>query len=244
MLIRGAEVAGQLRDVRCENGRIEALAAKLPPRPREAIVEARGGALLPGLHDHHLHLFALAAALESVVCGPPQITSADALSRVLHAAPVRAGWIRGTGYFESVARDKGILLSVTREGDGPDWLSFDRVRVHQCVTNLISNADKYSPPGSDIGIHLDSADGLLHCTVLNSGAEIPEQDLARLFERFFRGSHAERSSSGGIGLGLAIARTLAQWHQGSLNASRREGGGAAFTLQLPLRWSTAAAELV
>jgi predicted amidohydrolase YtcJ len=66
------------------------------------VVEARGAALLPGLHDHHLHLLALAAARRSVQCGPPAVTDAAALARALRAAP-GAGWLRGVGYHESVA---------------------------------------------------------------------------------------------------------------------------------------------
>lgn len=103
MLIRQAEVAGRRVDVRCENGRVRELDSALAPRAGEALLEAGGGALIPGLHDHHLHFFAFAAALESVPCGPPQVASAEALARALRAAPTRAGWIRGTGYFESVA---------------------------------------------------------------------------------------------------------------------------------------------
>jgi predicted amidohydrolase YtcJ len=103
VLIRNAEIAGRRLDVRCENGRIRALGPGLAPRAGEACLEANGGALLPGLHDHHLHFFAFAAALESVPCGPPQVGSAEALARSLRTAPVRDGWIRGTGYFESVA---------------------------------------------------------------------------------------------------------------------------------------------
>lgn len=103
MLIRGAEVAGRCLDVRCSDGRIAAIAAGLAPERGEAVIEAAGGALLPGLHDHHLHLFSLAAALDSVDCGPPQITSAAALARALAEAPRIDGWRRGTGYHESVA---------------------------------------------------------------------------------------------------------------------------------------------
>ncbi len=103
MLIRAAEIAGERLDVRCGGGRIEAIAARLAPRDGEPCLDAAGGALIPGLHDHHLHFFALAAALASIECGPPRVTNADELARALHAAPLRGGWLRGTGYFESVA---------------------------------------------------------------------------------------------------------------------------------------------
>lgn len=103
MLIRGAEVEGRIVDVRCASGRIVAIGHGLAPGRDEAVVEAAGGALIPGLHDHHLHLFALAASAHSIDCGPPRVGDADALARALRAAPVVDGWRRGTGYFESVA---------------------------------------------------------------------------------------------------------------------------------------------
>lgn len=103
MLIRRAEVEGRIVDLRCEAGRITALARDLAPRPEEPILEAAGGALIPGLHDHHLHLFSLAAALRSIDCGPPRVANAEALARALRDAPSVEGWRRGTGYFESVA---------------------------------------------------------------------------------------------------------------------------------------------
>src|SRR3546814_4228977 len=56
---------------------------RLVREPEESSIDARGGALLPGLHDHHIHLFALAAALESIACGPPAIANAAALAETL-----------------------------------------------------------------------------------------------------------------------------------------------------------------
>jgi predicted amidohydrolase YtcJ len=76
------------------------------------VVDGRGGALLPGLHDHHIHLFALAAAEGSIACGPPAVECADDLARALRAAADHArrtagaeAWLRGVGYHESVAGD-------------------------------------------------------------------------------------------------------------------------------------------
>ncbi|TXH05871.1 MAG: hydrolase [Nevskiaceae bacterium] len=108
MLIRGAEIPGhdERLDVRIEDGRIAAVARALTPRPDEALIEARGAALLPSLHDHHLHLCALAAARASVPCGPPQTMDADTLARALREASARLAegeWLRGIGYHDSVA---------------------------------------------------------------------------------------------------------------------------------------------
>lgn len=109
MLIRDAEIEGRrIADLRIEDGRIAAVGRGLERRADDTVLDAGGAALLPGLHDHHLHLVALAAAQASVPCGPPQVRTADDLARSLRAAGDAApatGWIRGVGYDESVAGD-------------------------------------------------------------------------------------------------------------------------------------------
>lgn len=109
MLIRDAELAPGLRaDLRLAQGRIAECAPHLLPGPDEPVVEARGAALLPGLHDHHLHLRALAAALASVRCGPPEVRDASGLAAALRTASAALApgeWLRGTAYHESVAGD-------------------------------------------------------------------------------------------------------------------------------------------
>lgn len=102
MLIRRAEVGAHLLDVRCRDGLIVEMAPLLTRSMDEAVVDARGGVLLPGLHDHHMHLFALAAASLSVRCGPPAVVDRPTLQAALLTAP-GVGWIRGVGYHESVA---------------------------------------------------------------------------------------------------------------------------------------------
>ncbi|MQY26424.1 amidohydrolase family protein [Nocardia aurantia] len=107
LLIRDAEVSGARTDVLLRGGLVAAIGvdSAVPGIP---VLDAGGGALVPGLHDHHLHLHALAADSASVRCGPPQVRTADALARALAAAP-GDGWIRGVGYVETVA---GLLDSV------------------------------------------------------------------------------------------------------------------------------------
>jgi predicted amidohydrolase YtcJ len=109
MLIRRAEIAdGEIVDVRLRGQRIAEIGAALSASPDEEIIEAAGAALLPGLHDHHIHLRALAASLASVRCGPPQVMDATALAVALRAADARlepGTWLRGIAYHESVAGD-------------------------------------------------------------------------------------------------------------------------------------------
>lgn len=120
MLLRGAELldAGpapgghpvprglRRADVRVRGGIVAEIAPSLTGRPGEQVIDCDGGAVVPGLCDHHLHLHAMAAARSSVRCGPPDVTTTAELAAALAAAvPDEAGWIRGTGYFESVAGD-------------------------------------------------------------------------------------------------------------------------------------------
>lgn len=102
LLLRRVVTGGRLLDVRVAAGRVTAMGPELLRGRREQVVDARGAALLPGLHDHHTHLFALAAARASVPCGPPAVRDRDALRAALRA-PTGTGWVRGVGYDEAVA---------------------------------------------------------------------------------------------------------------------------------------------
>lgn len=107
MLIRNAEINLDRRvDVRIAQGLITAIAPSLEVQVGEEVIDALGNALLPGLNDHHVHLYAFAAAQASVQCGPPQVKDTGALRRSLQqaASSLSAGcWLRGIGYHESVA---------------------------------------------------------------------------------------------------------------------------------------------
>jgi predicted amidohydrolase YtcJ len=104
MLIKRAGLLdGTVVDVRVAQT-IQAVADGLTARPDEDVLDARGGLLIPGLHDHHVHLRAAAAAAQSVRVGPPQVRDRAGLARALtHAAVGADGWIRAVGYHDSVA---------------------------------------------------------------------------------------------------------------------------------------------
>ncbi len=104
MLITHAEIGGSTPlDVRLRGNRIAEIGPDLAREPGEPLLDASGGALLPGLHDHHLHLFAMAAAARSTPCGPPGVRNAAELARALGSAVGSTDWLRGVGYHESVA---------------------------------------------------------------------------------------------------------------------------------------------
>ncbi|MFD6393392.1 amidohydrolase family protein [Nocardia sp. NPDC060259] len=107
IVIRHAEVHGVPGvDVRLRDGRVDQLGRNLSARDAAEVIDAHGGALIPGLHDHHLHLHAIAADATSTPCGPPTVRDRAALAAVLAAAPGdEHGWVRGTGYVDTVAGD-------------------------------------------------------------------------------------------------------------------------------------------
>ena len=103
LITRASLLDGAVVDLRV-GPTITAVAERLTPEPGEEMYDARGGTVLPGLHDHHVHLWSSAAALESVPAGPPQVRARADLRDALHAAGVDAdGWIRAVGYHDSVA---------------------------------------------------------------------------------------------------------------------------------------------
>ena len=101
MLIRNAEIWQQgVADVRITGAMIDAVGS-LVARDGEQVIDAQRGALLPGLHDHHMHLAALAVANASIRCGPPNVKDRIGLAKAL--TQPGTGWLRGIGYHESIA---------------------------------------------------------------------------------------------------------------------------------------------
>jgi signal transduction histidine kinase len=118
----------------------------------------------------------------------------------------------------------------------------DPTRVNQIVTNLLTNAAKFTPKGGQISVELVAADGRAAVRVTDSGAGIPSDQVERIFDMFARITHGDGGESG-LGIGLALARKLAEMHGGSLAAiSAGEGKGSTFVLTLPVAHATGVAE--
>jgi PAS domain S-box-containing protein len=108
--------------------------------------------------------------------------------------------------------------------------TWDRLRVEQIMTNLLSNAFKYAA-GKAVEVTVTRQDESALLEVRDWGHGVPESDLHRLFERFERASRTEYA---GLGLGLYVARQMAEAHGGKVSARNIEGNGACFSVQLPL----------
>jgi signal transduction histidine kinase len=108
----------------------------------------------------------------------------------------------------------------------------DPAKLHDIVRNLVENAVNYSPEGAEVRLASARHDGAYTITVADSGPGIPDEDLSRVFERFYRVDKS-RSRPGGTGLGLAIVKHLVELHGGKAAAANRPEGGAIFTITLP-----------
>ena len=147
--------------------------------------------------------------------------------------------------FETVAGDKGLDFKVGFDGDGPDRLIGDPLRIKQIVSNLISNAVKFTSRG-EVAIHARSVtagDGVaaIEVSVADTGPGFTEEARAKLFSRFEQGDGSITRQFGGTGLGLSIARTLAQMMDGDIDCTARPGEGATFVFQARLKIDEAAA---
>ncbi len=133
---------------------------------------------------------------------------------------------------QAKARKVDLRLEPTAAPLPKVWV--DGSRIDQVITNLVTNALRYTPEGGNITLHLDWQPGGVLLSIRDSGPGIPPDALAHIFERFYRAGHSRSRVEGGTGIGLAIARQLAEAHNGRLEASNHPGGGALFTLWLPV----------
>jgi signal transduction histidine kinase len=120
------------------------------------------------------------------------------------------------------------------EGTDPRFVYADRNKVKQVVANLIDNAVKYTPQGA-VTAAVTRVDGYARLEVKDNGVGISKASLPHLFQKFSRAQNASKSNIKGTGLGLYIAKTIADHHRGRLSVfSEGEGKGSTFTFDLPL----------
>jgi two-component system OmpR family sensor kinase len=102
------------------------------------------------------------------------------------------------------------------------------------IANVLDNAVKFSPPGGEVRVRASIEDGAAIVSISDSGPGVTEEEIPRLFERFYRGSAARRTEVPGTGLGLAICRILAESQGGGVSVTSGAGGGAVVRVRLPL----------
>ena len=132
----------------------------------------------------------------------------------------------------AVVEDKGISLHL-EVPKAQLVVDGDAARLRQVLSNVVSNAIRYTPPQGTITLHTHQDAGHVWITVSDTGPGISPQDLPRIFDRFYRGDAARDRASGGSGLGLAIAKALVQAHEGTIEVNSKPGQGTCFTIELP-----------
>ena len=110
----------------------------------------------------------------------------------------------------------------------------DPSQVIMAISNLIENAINYSPEGTRVAIALRVNDGLAEVSITDQGIGIPEKDLERIFERFYRVDPARSRATGGTGLGLSIVKHVATNHGGDVSVWSVENAGSTFTIRFPI----------
>jgi two-component system sensor histidine kinase KdpD len=149
----------------------------------------------------------------------------------LHQEPGDLQDVIGTALEQLGRRIADHPVNVDVPADFP-LVPMDFTLIVQVVVNLLENAIKYSPQGSLIEISVSRRAGVARIQVADRGAGIPPEDLARVFDKFYRVQRPESVS--GTGLGLSISKGIAEAHQGNIYARVREGGGTVITVELPL----------
>ena len=130
------------------------------------------------------------------------------------------------------AKNHRHTLTLTCPDGLPD-IHGDRERIEQVIMNIVSNAIKYTADGGQIDITAGTKGDKVFVNVSDNGIGIPEKDLPRLFERFYRVDKARSRESGGTGLGLSIAKEILNQHQGDIQIESVYGEGTSVTITLP-----------
>jgi signal transduction histidine kinase len=154
----------------------------------------------------------------------------------LHLTPLALGPVilAAVDAVRRSAEAKGIALDVEIDPSA-GLTSGDADRLEQVVWNLLSNAIKFTPQGGRVEVRLARVGGQLELEVRDNGRGIQPASLPRLFERFWQADSSTTRAHGGLGLGLAVVRSLVELHGGSVRAdSDGEGRGATFAVSLPI----------
>jgi PAS domain S-box-containing protein len=136
---------------------------------------------------------------------------------------------------EGQARQAGVTLRLDMP-PGAEWVQaeIDHDRMVQVLTNLVSNAIKFTPAGKDVILGLAQRPGWARLSVTDEGPGIPPAFQSRVFERFAQADAADSRQRSGSGLGLSISKAILEEHGGSIGFETRAGAGTRFTVELPL----------
>ena len=192
-------------------------------RPRPAEEHER---ILDRLREDAVRLWRVVEALLFLARADAEAALPDRerLDLAAWAAEHLGGW---------AGHDRAADLRFEGPEDGPAWTQAHRALLGQLLDNLLENAAKYSSAGSPIVVRARVEPDGIALEVEDRGVGIGPADLARVFEPFFRSDSARRAGHAGTGLGLAVARRIAEAHGGTIAAASEPGRGTRFVVRLP-----------
>lgn len=135
--------------------------------------------------------------------------------------------------FGSEAVKKSISFNKTVKNSSIN-IKGDFQKIKQVVSNVLANAFRHTPENGQIEVKVEQTKHTVNITILDSGSGIPENELEKVFERFYRTDSSRNRVAGGSGLGLSISREIIKLHRGTIHAEYHENCGATFIITLPL----------
>jgi signal transduction histidine kinase len=137
----------------------------------------------------------------------------------------------------SRAQEKSITLT-SNVGSSVGQVVGNEFSINEMITNLLFNAVKYTPENRTVHLEAQGFDNRVQIDVIDTGIGIPADELAYVFDEFFRATNARKSEKDGTGLGLSIVKQIVERHRGQISVESREGRGTKFTVTLPKDCST------
>ena len=174
--------------------------------------------------------------MERLVRDLLRLARLDAQQEIAELHPIEVGALFRSVWTDLSERIEKQKLHIEVLVDPPAAvIDADPTKMHDALRNLVENAVNYSDEGGRIELGARVEDGRVLLKVGDSGPGLPDADLGRVFERFYRVDKSRTRDPGGTGLGLSIARHLIELHGGRIHARNRKEGGAIFTISLPHR---------
>ncbi len=169
--------------------------------------------------------------LNALVSGLLDMSRIESRALKVNRKPEDIQDVIGSSVHQARKKSPNRVIRTTIQ-EGLPLVDLDFVLISQALTNILDNAIKYSPSATEVELKAEGSDNEVQISVLDRGTGIPESDLSKVFDKFYRVQRPDRVP--GTGLGLAICKGFVEAHGGKIRIDNRDGGGTVVTISLPL----------